>query len=206
MNKIFRTGTILLCIMHCALCINATEVKSPNGNIVLNFTVEDGRPTYTLLYKGKEVVRPSHLGLELAKDKHASMGMNERDLMDGFRLDKEETSTFDETWQPVWGETRDIRNHYNEYVATLSQHWLTAPPKSKNGARLQPRQHRRTILIRFRVYDDGIGFRYEFPQQPELNYFLIKEKLFLGVWPQRIIISCKARQEQENHLCCQLSL
>ena len=86
--------------------------------IVLNFTVEDGRPTYSMSYKGKEVVRPSHLGLELAKDKHASMGMDERDLMSGFSLDKEETSTFDETWQPVWGETRDIRNHYNEYVAT----------------------------------------------------------------------------------------
>ena len=159
-----------------AVGLQATEVKSPNGNMVLNFTIENGRPTYTLSYKGREVVRPSHLGLELAKDKHASLGMNERDLMDGFSLDKEETSTFDETWQPVWGETRDIRNHYNEYVATLSQHWLTTPPKSKNGARLQPRQHRRTILIRFRVYDDGIGFRYEFPQQPELNYFLIQEE------------------------------
>ena len=166
----------MLALMLLPLTAMATEVKSPNGNIVLNFTVEDGRPTYSMSYKGKEVVRPSHLGLELAKDKHASMGMDERDLMDGFRLDKEETSEFDETWQPVWGETRDIRNHYNEYVATLSQHWLSAPPASKNGARLQPRQHRRTILIRFRVYDDGIGFRYEFPQQPELNYFLIKEE------------------------------
>ena len=155
----------------------ATEVKSPNGNIVLNFTVEKGRPTYTLSYKGREVVRPSHLGLELAKDKHASMGTDERDLMTGFALDKEETSSFDETWQPVWGETKNIRNHYNEYVATLSQRWLSAPPAvAKGGPRLQPRQHRRTILIRFRVYDDGIGFRYEFPQLPDLNYFLIKEE------------------------------
>ena len=155
----------------------ATEVKSPNGNIVLTFTVEKGRPTYTLSYKGREVVRPSHLGLELAKDKHASMGTDERDLMTDFALDKEETSSFDETWQPVWGETKDIRNHYNEYVATLSQRWLSAPPAvAKGGPRLQPRQHRRTILIRFRVYDDGIGFRYEFPQQPDLNYFLIKEE------------------------------
>ena len=102
--------------------------------------------------------------------------MDERDLIDDFSLDKEETSTFDETWEPVWGETKYIRNHYNEYVATLSQHWLTAPSKSNNGVRRQPRQHRRTILVRFRVYDDGIGFRYEFPQQPELNYFLIKEE------------------------------
>nr|MCR5513742.1 glycoside hydrolase family 97 N-terminal domain-containing protein [Prevotella sp.] len=167
---------IILAFLLLPLTAMATEVKSPNGNIVLNFTIEDGRPTYSMSYKGKEVVRPSHLGLELAKDKHASMGMNERDLMNGFSLDKEETSTFDETWQPVWGETRDIRNHYNEFVATLSQHWLTAPPKAQNGIRLKPRQHRRTILIRFRVYDDGIGFRYEFPQQAELNYFLIKEE------------------------------
>ena len=166
----------LLALLLLPMTAMATEVKSPNGNIVLNFTVEDGRPTYTLSYKGREVVRPSHLGLELAKDKHASLGMNERDLMTGFTLDKEETSSFDETWQPVWGETKDIRNHYNEYVATLSQQWRSAPPAGKPGMRLQPQQHRRWITIRFRVYDDGIGFRYEFPQQPELNYFLIKEE------------------------------
>ena len=168
---------ILLALLLLSLSAMATEVKSPNGNIVLNFTVENGRPTYTLSYKGREVVRPSHLGLELAKDKHASMGMDERDLMDDFVLDKEDTSSFDETWQPVWGETKDIRNHYNEYEATLSQRWLTAPRAvAKGGPRLQPRQHRRSIIIRFRVYDDGIGFRYEFPQQAELNYFLIKEE------------------------------
>ena len=89
-NNYKRFGVVLLCIMHYALCINAASVLSPNGNIVLNFTVEDGRPTYSMSYKGKEVVRPSHLGLELAKDKHASMGMDERDLMSGFSLDKEE--------------------------------------------------------------------------------------------------------------------
>ena len=155
----------------------ATEVKSPNGNVVLNFTLEQGRPTYTLLYKGKEVVRPSHLGLELAKDKHASMGLNENDLMDGFSVAKEETSTFDETWKPVWGETATIRNHYNELAVTLAKEFNlpkytgdgTAP-----GTFLEP--HQRRIIIRFRVYDDGIGFRYEFPQQEDLNYFLIKEE------------------------------
>ena len=143
-----------------AIALHATEVKSPNGNITLNFTVEDGRPTYSINYKGKAVVLPSHLGLELAKDKRASLGLDERDLMDGFRLDEEQTASFDETWQPVWGETRDIRNHYNEYVATLSQQWLSAPPAAKKGMRLQPRRHQRTMLIRFRVYDDGVGFRY----------------------------------------------
>ena len=171
-----RHRNLLLALLLFPLTAFATEVKSPNGNVALNFMVEEGRPVYSVTYKGKDVIRPSHLGLELAKDKHASMGMDERDLMDDFSLDKEETSTFDETWEPVWGETKYIRNHYNEFVATLSQHWLTAPSKSNNGVRRQPRQHRRTILIRFRVYDDGIGFRYEFPQQPELNYFLIKEE------------------------------
>ncbi len=171
-----RHRNLLLALLLFPLTALATEVKSPNGNVALNFKVEAGRPVYSVTYKGKDVIRPSHLGLELAKDKHASMGMDERDLMDDFSLDKEETSTFDETWEPVWGETKYIRNHYNEYTATLSQHWLTAPSKSNNGVRRQPRQHRRTILIRFRVYDDGIGFRYEFPQQPELNYFLIKEE------------------------------
>ena len=171
-----RHRNLLLALLLFPLMALAAEVKSPNGNVALNFMVEEGRPVYSVTYKGKDVIRPSHLGLELAKDKHASMGMDERDLMDDFSLDKEETSTFDETWEPVWGETKYIRNHYNEYVATLSQHWLTAPSKSNNGVRRQPRQHRRTILVRFRVYDDGIGFRYEFPQQPELNYFLIKEE------------------------------
>ena len=137
----------------------ATEVKSPNGHVVLSFTVENGRPTYSLTYKGREVVHPSHLGLELAKDKHASKGLEETDLMDGFTLLKDEVKEVDETWQPVWGENRNIRNHYVEYLAILPQV-----------------EYFRTMLIRFRVYDDGIGFRYEFPQQKNLIYFLIKEE------------------------------
>ena len=138
----------------------AGSIKSPNGNIELNFSVDNtGRPFYEMTYKGKAVVKPSFLGLELAKDKHASKGQQETDLMDGFTIAKEDTSEFDETWQPVWGETKDIRNHYNEYVAVLQQ-----------------QSQQRKILIRFRVYDDGIGFRYEFPQQKNLNYFIIKEE------------------------------
>ena len=145
--------------------------------MVLNFTLEQGRPTYTLTYKGKEVVRPSHLGLELAKDKHASMGLNETDLMDGFQVVDTKTSTFDETWQPVWGESATIRNHYNELAVTLGK--VFSIPKytgdgTSPGTFLE--DHHRQIIIRFRVYDDGIGFRYEFPQQKDLNYFLIKEE------------------------------
>ncbi|MBQ1669468.1 MAG: glycoside hydrolase family 97 N-terminal domain-containing protein, partial [Prevotella sp.] len=76
----------------------AGSIKSPNGNIELKFSLDgDGRPVYEMTYKGKTVVKPSHLGLELAKDKHASKGMDETDLMNGFTIAKEENSTFDET-------------------------------------------------------------------------------------------------------------
>lgn len=103
------------------LCGNATDyVSSPNGNVRVGFSLTaDGTPTYTMSYKGKPVVRQSRLGLELAKDKHASKGMEETDLMDGFEEKKCSTSSFDETWKPVWGETSNIRNHYNEMEVRL---------------------------------------------------------------------------------------
>ena len=167
-----------LSLLMMPLAVLATEVSSPNGHVLLSFTVEQGRPVYSLLYKGKEVIRPSHLGLELAKDKHASMGMQERDLMDGFTIKDEQTSAFDEKWTPVWGETATIRNHYNEYAAVLRQQWQTNHYPSEPGKKgMWVETEERTIVIRFRVYDDGIGFRYEFPQQPHLNYFLIKEEM-----------------------------
>ncbi len=137
----------------------AQTVKSPNGDVEVRFALDGGKPTYEMSYKQKAVVKPSRLGLELAKDKHASKGKNETDLMDGFTIADTKTSSFDETWKPVWGETATIRNHYNELVVTLNQ------PSSQ-----------RNIIIRFRVYDDGMGLRYEFPQQKELNYFIIKEE------------------------------
>lgn len=138
----------------------AQTVKSPNGNVALTFTLSDnGRPTYEMTYKGRAVVKPSHLGLELAKDRHASKGKDETDLMDGFKITDTHVSSFDETWKPVWGETATIRNHYNELEVDLNQ-----PSSDRN------------IIIRFRVYNDGMGLRYEFPQQKALNYFLIKEE------------------------------
>lgn len=137
----------------------AQEVQSPNGNVTIRFSLQDGRPTYDMQYKGKEVIRTSHLGLELAKTKHSSKGKNETDLMDGFSIADTHVSSFDETWTPVWGETKTIRNNYNELAVTLNQ------PATK-----------RKMILRFRVYDYGMGFRYEFPQQPELNYFVVKEE------------------------------
>ncbi|MGP1626274.1 glycoside hydrolase family 97 protein [Prevotella koreensis] len=153
-----RTLFLLLCGMLSMLAV-AQEVASPDGNVRLKFYLDGTRPTYELAYKGREVIRPSHLGLELAKDKHASKGIKETDLMDGFSISDTKTSAFDETWKPVWGETAKIRNRYNELAVTLGQ--------QSTG---------RSIIIRFRVYDDGMGFRYEFPQQSDLNYFLIKEE------------------------------
>ena len=139
---------------------SAQTVTSPNGNVKLTFSLsETGQPTYEMAYKDKAVIKPSHLGLELAKDKHASKGEQETDLMDGFKVTNTQTSTFDETWKPVWGETATIRNHYNELQVNLRQEAAD-----------------RDIIIRFRVYDDGMGLRYEFPQQESLNYFLIKEE------------------------------
>ena len=150
----------LLLFMFVPFIAMAQSVKSPDGNVELKFSLTgNGRPTYEMTYKGKAVVKPSHLGLELAKDKHASKGENETDLMEGFSMKDSSTSTFDETWEPVWGETSTIRNHYNELAVSLVQ-----------------AVSNRNIIIRFRVYDDGMGLRYEFPQQKELNYFLIKEE------------------------------
>ena len=153
-----RNILLTLCLVLGTVSLLAQQVKSPNGNVELKFSLDGTRPTYEMSYKGKTVIKPSHLGLELAKDKHASRKLKETDLMDGFTVVDTKTSTFDETWKPVWGETATIRNHYNELAVTLQQ-------------------KERTIVLRFRVYDDGIGFRYEFPQQKDLNYFIIKEEM-----------------------------
>lgn len=125
-------------------------VTSPNGIVSIDFQLKNGIPTYKVDYKGKPVIKESRLGLELRDGKN---------LMDGFEQFNATTSTFDETWQPVWGEVKEIRNHYNELLAELKQ------PSTD-----------RYMNIRFRVYDDGVGFRYEFPQQKNLVYFVIKEE------------------------------
>ena len=135
-------------------------VKSPNGNVSVSFSLTgNGVPTYEMSYKGKPVVKPSHLGLELAKDKHASKGKKETSLMDGFKELDSQVSSFDETWTPVWGQYGKIRNNYNEMAVNLFQ------PSSN-----------RKITIRFRVYNIGMGLRYDFPAQKDLVYFVIKEE------------------------------
>lgn len=152
--------TLLFSALLLPLSVAAQTVSSPNGTISVSFSLADGgRPTYEMTYKGRPVVKPSHLGLELAKDKHATKGFAETSLMDGFTESHSEVSSFDETWKPVWGETATIRNHYNELLVSLSQ--------DHTG---------RQMNIRFRVYDDGMGLRYEFPQQDSLVYFIVKEE------------------------------
>ena len=134
-----------------ASMLKAQNLTSPNGKFQLNFSVNaQGEPVYELFYKGQAVLKPSKLGLELKDDPG---------LMNGFTIGDVETATFDETWEPVWGEEKQIRNHYNEMAITLNQ-----------------KAQERSIVIRFRLFDDGLGFRYEFPLQKNLNYFVIKEE------------------------------
>jgi alpha-glucosidase len=137
---------ILLCLVA-----GAQQIQSPNGQLSLTFEVKAGVPYYSLNYKDKVVVKPSSLGLELFNDQSG--------LMNGFTLAKSETATFDETWKPVWGEYKQIRNNYNELAVTLNQDKAS-----------------RHIIILFRLFNDGLGFRYEFPEQPNLNYLVIKEE------------------------------
>ncbi len=156
-----------------AVAVNAQKLTSPDGNFIMNFSLSpEGAPVYELTYKNKPVIKPSTLGLELKKEdanKRTTFDWKERtdkdqldaktNLMTGFTVKETSTSTFDETWTPVWGEEKEIRNNYNELAVTLDQ-----------------AENDRYIIIRFRLFNDGLGFRYEFPQQKNLNYFVIKEE------------------------------
>lgn len=134
------------------LPLSAQEtLTSPDGNLTLGFDLREGAPVYTLTYKGRDIIRPSRLGLDLKNDANS--------LMNGFTVAKVDRSSFDQTWTPVWGETKAIRNHYNEMAIRLDQ------PAAK-----------RHIVLRFRLFDDGLGFRYEFPEQPDMTYFTVKEE------------------------------
>ena len=147
MKKTLLTAALLLT----SLWGSAEGISSPSGIVNVNFELASGGvPTYTVDYKERPVIKPSRLGLELN---------GKPNLMDGFEVVKTSTSSFDETWQPVWGEVKDIRNHYNELLVELRQ------PETD-----------RYMNIRFRVYDDGMGLRYEFPRQKNLVYFVIKEE------------------------------
>lgn len=149
MKKLIQVLFVLLISINSSI---AQELKSPNGEFTMSFSLlQDGTPTYALTYKNKPIIKSSKLGFELKNDKNS--------LLNGFVISNSKTATFDETWKPVWGEVSQIRNHYNELAVTLNQ-------KSTD----------RLVVIRFRLFDDGLGFRYEFPEQKNLVYFVIKEE------------------------------
>ncbi len=141
---------IVVALLATRLLLMAEEMVSPNGQTRVSFYVENGRMTYEMWYKGQLVVAPSHLGIEL---------INWPSLMEGFKMEGVEHTSFDETWQPVWGGETSIRNHYNEMAAHVSQPELD-----------------RHIIVRFRVYDEGIGLRYELPRHANLDNVKIKEE------------------------------
>ena len=149
MRKILFTACFLFAL---AVISYAQQFSSPNGKITMAFALQaDGAPSYSLTYKTKTVIKPSKLGFWLKDDKLS--------LLDGFSVTKVDSSRFDETWKPVWGEEESIRNHYNEMAVTLTQ-----------------QQTGRIMIIRFRLFDEGLGLRYEFPLQKDLVYFVIKEE------------------------------
>ncbi|MCW4468084.1 glycoside hydrolase family 97 protein [Flavobacterium sp. MFBS3-15] len=149
MKKVIALACFMLAVFG---TVAAQELKSPNGAFTMKFALQAGGvPTYSLVYKGKDVIKTSRLGLELKNDK--------KSLLDDFTVIDSKTSSFDEIWTPVWGEQKTIRNHYNELAVTLNQKGTD-----------------RHIIIRFRLFNDGLGFRYEFPQQDNLAYFVIKEE------------------------------
>ncbi len=168
-------GIILASMLFCySLYVNSqTSITSPDGNLKMTFTLDkEGAPTYDLLYYGKTVIKPSKLGLELKKEdpnkktdfewrenKDADKLDSKTNFYNGFTLKEKIASKFTESWKPVWGEESEISNNYNELYINLFQ-----------------KENNRNLVIRFRLFNDGLGFRYEFPQQQNLNYFVIKEE------------------------------
>ena len=147
MKRFLLTASLFLGLV---LSLNAAEMASPNGAIKVNFELNNGVPTYSVTFRGKMMIKPSRLGYELS---------GAENLLDGFTLLGQETARQDETWKPVWGENSEIRNHYTELLVKLVQ------PSTD-----------RYMNIRFRVYDEGVGLRYEFPQKGKLNYFVVKDE------------------------------
>ena len=149
MKKIFFLSFIFIAVFRIAY---TQELQSPDNNFLLQFALQnDGTPTYSLSYKNKAVVKPGKLGFYLKNDK--------KSLLDDFTITDTKHATNDDTWKPVWGEVKEIRNHYNEMAVTLTQN-----------------ETARQMIIRFRLFNDGLGFRYEFPQQKNLGHFVIKEE------------------------------
>ena len=178
MKKILTALSALAILAGCAekpaAVTDVQTLKSPSGNMEMTFHLTaEGTPQYALNYGDQQVILPSNLGFEfrgvlkaqqLVFNQDGTISKEDRQpcysFYDGFKVESVETATFDETWEPVWGEEKEIRNHYNELLVNLVQ---TSSEKK--------------MSVRFRLYDDGLGFRYEFPYQKNLSYFVIKEEL-----------------------------
>ena len=144
--------SLFLSLCFSIFSLTAQDLASPNGNLKMNFSLqEDGSPQYELQYKGKIVIKPSKLGLELKNEEHS--------FLNNFSIVETATNSFSETWEPVWGEESEIENNYNELLVELKQE-----------------DAGRNLKIRFRLFDTGLGFRYEFPIQENLGHFVIKEE------------------------------
>ena len=160
---------LILCLMAVTKLVSATEplknsqsLRSPDGRMEVLFELKDGIPYYSLYRDGKPVVLPSKMGFTLEWRKN--------DMASGFKVNDVQYSTFDETWQPVWGEEANIRNHYNEMVVSLQQDYYL----DHEGKRVD---NPTVMAIRFRLYDDGLGFRYEWPVTNSLVYFWLTDEL-----------------------------
>ena len=177
MNRILSTLSIILLAACTAKQGPATDVQtlaSPSGNMEMTFQLSaEGTPQYALNYEGQKIILPSDLGYELrgvlkaqklVYNADGTISKEDREppqqFYEGFKVESVQTASFDETWEPVWGEEAQIRNNYNELLVNLVQ-----------------TSSDRKMSIRFRLYDDGLGFRYEFPYQKNLSYFVIKEEM-----------------------------
>lgn len=148
---LLRKSFTLLFIILISLDLVGQELESPNGNLELEFGLsETGAPVYELEYKEQNVIKPSTLGLVLK---------NRPPLLEGFRIINVQEKSVDTTWEPVWGEEKEIRNNYNELAVTLQQE-----------------ETNRKMILRFRLFDTGLGFRYEFPKQENLGHFVVKNE------------------------------
>ncbi|MCD8312818.1 MAG: glycoside hydrolase family 97 N-terminal domain-containing protein, partial [Bacteroidales bacterium] len=175
----FNVLCCLVALVGCAgggnggAVVSEERLQSPDGALEMTFTLDkEGTPRYALSYEGQDVVLPSGLGFELRGTLKSSeivfrnQKIYKKDtepcylFNSGFSLESSSRDSFDETWEPVWGEESEIRNHYNELLVNLVQ--------DESGKRMS---------VRFRLYDDGLGFRYEFPEQKGMEYFVIKEEL-----------------------------
>ena len=181
MKRIVSAISAIVLLAACSASVRpageVTDVqtlKSPDGVLEMTFQLtSEGTPQYALNYDGQKVILPSNLGFELRGvlkaqqlvfNEDGTISKEDREpcnsFYDGFAVESVETGTFDETWEPVWGEEARIRNNYNELLVNLVQ-----------------TSTERKMAIRFRLYNDGLGFRYEFPYQKNLSYFVIKEEL-----------------------------